>query len=911
MSIRLFTSWVRRGAAAHIEETDPISGHYPGPATFRPVITLARDEALQAPIHGPELPLLGPGAVIGLDAKIVVRTDPVPGATSVEDNYLVQVELARPDLPWLFTPAKPNAQNRLRPWLVLVVLEADKTKLEHGSPLPRISVTDSQLPDLSDSWGWVHAQVTVEDPAKAEEALRAPSGHGAVSRLLCPRRLSANTNYVACVVPATRAGVQAGLGLPLDPGPAIEMAWTVGTNQDVILPVYYSWMFTTSADGDFKSLVNRLRGVRADSINGFGTRTIDISSPWESPPQLGDGLTIELDGALRIGEAAPLNLPDEAQTNFETRLTRMLNFPAEQAPADSAGDPQLSAVAPPIYAGRHAGAPQVPETSGWLRTLNLDPRRRIAAAFGARYVREHQEFLMARAWDQIGEVQQANRLLALGEMASEVADRLHVRHVQTLEQSALFHLVAPARSRVRAQDAFTFQAAAATTPLPSGTATVGFRRLSRPLGPLGRKAFARTTPTLAKRGLAGDHKVRVIAPPVTVDGLAETRVANPLLTDATGRMAARAWQAVSMIEQAIPNPGDLTVLRKALDSGVQSGQQHGLKQRPPILIPIRPASKAIDPQEMASTLAQALLPSTNIFKRLKDRIRVPDSFGPGAFIQRIMTCPQFPAPLALALRQDHLEWLLPGLGNFPDDRVTLLEANPAFIEAFLAGVNHEMNRELLWREYPTDQRGTPFRHFWPRPNGDPDIPPITSWNRATPLGANGAANGPAAENMMILLVRGELLHRYPHTIVYAAPGRIDGKRLTLNTAVEWTAPQFLIKLDTKTTVFAYPLSRADVHSDVGNGKAGYYFVFSEPVSGARFNFDEPSGNLPANWADLDWDHVPQSRGFAVASASLPPPPQENGPHSPRWNSDAADIARIAFARPVRVGYHADELLGRI
>ncbi len=40
---------------------------------------------------------------------------------------------------------------------------------------------------------------------------------------------------------------------------------------------------------------------------------------------------------------------------------------------------------------------------------------------------------------------------------------------------------------------------------------------------------------------------------------------------------------------------------------------------------------------------------------------------------------------------------------------TLLRTNNRFIEAYLVGLNHEMGRELLWREYPTDQRGTYFR----------------------------------------------------------------------------------------------------------------------------------------------------------------------------------------------------------
>ena len=78
-----------------------------------------------------------------------------------------------------------------------------------------------------------------------------------------------------------------------------------------------------------------------------------------------------------------------------------------------------------------------------------------------------------------------------------------------------------------------------------------------------------------------------------------------------------------------------------------------------------------------------------------------------------MAGPQFTAPIGMALINSHPDWLVPGLGNFPDNRVTVLVADGAFVESFLAGANQEMNRELLWREYPTDQRGTPFRYFWP------------------------------------------------------------------------------------------------------------------------------------------------------------------------------------------------------
>jgi hypothetical protein len=914
MTTRLFTSWVRRGLAAGIAEPDPGSGPYPGPADFQPAITLARDGTAQASsLPGPNLPVLGPGAIVGIDLGAVVRTDPAPGATGVEDNHLALAELARPDLSWLFTPAKPNSANRLRPWLVLVVVDASTVALEPGTPLPRITVNDSELPDLNDSWAWAHAQVTVDDPTTAQQALVPPSGGSAISRLLCPRRLAPDTAYLACLVPSTLVGVQAGLGLPLDPGPALALAWTAGAGQDVVLPVFYSWTFSTGDNGDFKSLVQRLVGVKAVSITGFGTRTIDMSTPWESPPQLGDGMTIELDGALGIGVDRPGTLTDAARSAFETRLTSLLNFPASLQPTNATGDPTLSAVAPPIYGGTHAGAAQVPSADGWLRQLNLDPRRRIAAAFGTRYVQDHQEFLMARAWDQLGAVQAANRLRALAELAAEVADRLHARHIQTLGPSELLSVAAPARTRVLVSQAATLQATAASTPLPPGAGTVAFRRFSRPLGPIGRRAFARATPTVIEQGLSG--AVQAAPPPVALDGIAALAVApgpGQLTADATGSMVARAWQAITATEQTIQVPPNLSQVRQALNNAVGSrAGGFGFGSGTPGLVGTSPPTNPLSAPSLAATVAAALLPSSRIVKRLDGRILVPGNLGGGNTTVPVMACPEFKAPLAMALLQDHLDYLLPGLGNFPDDHVTLLSANAAFVEAFLTGANHEMNRELLWREYPTDRRGTPFRYFWPRPDGNADIPPITAWPITTALGQNGAGNGLDPANMIVLLVRGEVLRRYPRTIVFAAPGRIDGNSLTLDTSAPWTAPQFLLRLGATTTAFAYPLTAAQVHSDLSNGVAGWYFVFSEPVTGPRFKFGATASGSLQRWTDLDWDHVPQSRGFAIAGLDLAPPSQETAPTSPRWNNDAADMGRIAFARPFRVGYHADELLSGV
>ena len=101
------------------------------------------------------------------------------------------------------------------------------------------------------------------------------------------------------------------------------------------------------------------------------------------------------------------------------------------------------------------------------------------------------------------------------------------------------------------------------------------------------------------------------------------------------------------------------------------------------------------------------------------------------------------------------ELFVPNLNLIERDSVVALETNQDFIESYMVGVNHEFSRELLWREYPTDQRGTYFRQFWDvashfdptQPDADAlreklyDIPPIHAL--AAHLGAGRARQSTA------------------------------------------------------------------------------------------------------------------------------------------------------------------------
>src|SRR4051812_22350496 len=112
-----FLPWVRQGAAGAIATLDTLG---PKQAAVADVsVTLAVN---QAPLPAVPVRLRGPADIVGIDAHQVVRTDPRPGTSGFEPNCFPSIEFDRADFPWLFTPARANANGQLRPWLCLAVV---------------------------------------------------------------------------------------------------------------------------------------------------------------------------------------------------------------------------------------------------------------------------------------------------------------------------------------------------------------------------------------------------------------------------------------------------------------------------------------------------------------------------------------------------------------------------------------------------------------------------------------------------------------------------------------------------------------------------------------------------------------------------------------------------------------------
>ena len=194
----------------------------------------------------------------------VLRTDPLARTADFEPNYLACIEFDNPDFPWLFTPAAAGVNGRLRPWLVLVVLrQSDELTLRSSRdlPLPQVDAPAGRAarPDRVVGVGARAGRADGRDRSRSRTCSpRSPTRTSRGSSR--PRRLEAETSYLACVVPAFDAGRKAGLGEEVTAADEDELApaWD-GSKPVVTLPVYYHWEFATGSGGDFETLARRLR----------------------------------------------------------------------------------------------------------------------------------------------------------------------------------------------------------------------------------------------------------------------------------------------------------------------------------------------------------------------------------------------------------------------------------------------------------------------------------------------------------------------------------------------------------------------------------------------------------------------------------------------------------------------------
>ncbi len=888
--------WVRQGAASAITIPESL-GTQPQAAFASVDITL---KVNAAPLPKTTVQLRGPCDVVGIDLHQIVRTDPRASSNDFEPNCFPSIEFDRPDFPWLFSPASANTEQKLRPWLCLVVVrQQDGVTLasKPGAPLRVLQIESpaepaAELPDLVDSWAWAHAQVATLDGSFATvSSMLDTQPQLSLSRLICPRALIADTAYVACVVPAFEVGRRTGLGMTLNDADIAQLglapAWILGTAAPdrVQLPVYYSWEFRTGPGGDFASLARKLRSSMPE---GLGHRVVDIRHPgFELPADFPATATVQLGGALRPSNVAepPVLWADAVAPSFEQALAAIVNPPSP----DSNEPPLLT---PPLYGRWHAARDAATVgTANWFDELNLDPRWRVTAALGTTVIQQHQEALMASAWEQAAEMRHVNQRMRQFQLSMAVTESLHARHLTAIatrvpnNEEMLLRVAAPVFGRLRSNTGRTLVAQVDSSSLPVAATQTAMRRIGRQRGPLSRRiemqGFTRFPDHtwVARLNLGGSMPAPVRSAPVfaklpdlpTTDDVT-TAFWNFRFTIAPEERPLATLPTVDPLPGNWDYPGHF---RSAIFD-------HFKRLRPP---PPSVIHAHVNLSPVANVVLDQMHPRVALLKLIRAVVSTGDNVlqptAPGVTptgTENILMTPSFPQPMYQPLTELSQDLLLPGLDAVKPDTVLGLETNRAFVESYMVGLNFEMARELLWRGFPTDQQGTYFRNFWACDTADSATADVDDLRKRNDRALGAPPPGAPAEQF-VLLLRSSLLRRYPNALIYLSPISGTGPD---------EMPIFNGALNPDINFFGFRMSAT---AAAGDGiTTGFFVVIQEHPTEPRFGLDP--GKLP-----------PTASHLAVAQQ-----PPDVPLHGYTWGRNSAHMAGITRRRPVRIRIRVTQLL---
>jgi len=978
-----FVAWMRQGLGLYLDQVDNLGSGASG-TTGRPSINVklkleTKKNDGSAPDYediSHDLQLIGPGDIIGIDSRNVVRIHPERNTPNFEPNYLPFIEFYQDTFPWDYTPAGASG-DKLRPWLMLLVLEESEFEFMENpaGPLDYFTLEvdpDTVFPPKAQIWAFAHVHVNIDisnngtnDIAFAKQKLKeqlATNPDFAVARLLSPRKLSPDAHYRAFVIPAFESGRLAGLGEDPSGADVQQASWDNGaTIRPDQFPVYYSWSFQTGPFGDFEYLVRQLEGRVLPPEVGYQPLEV-LEDPFYDVPGVDPNDLTVMGGALKPIDGT---YPDFSnKKDWGTDIANLVNldqhsqfpdnglivFPVNPYSGDSVLDDPV--ITPPLYGKWHAiahtiepavgGLGEPPEAAvKWLRSLNTDPRHRAAAGLGTGVIQENQDKYMEIAWEQVGAILEANRMLRQAQLGIEIVSRLNNRHITTLSDYEQISLLGPLLQYIYCDKSTVYQIIADSI-IPVAALDPAFRHRMKPRGRvrkklakapsgsetilqgLGRGVFVKYTP-YADGKIGGPLFCPNPDPAGTTPGveinsetLANAQASNNLDFGFTNPPV----NVDDFFQSPNPVPNDASATQSMLTNGAVL---FGYIETPDeIKFPVNGTPLNPNHWPFVPCISAGLNPAITI----KDRVIIQIDADLDAIVP-ILAAPDYTEPMYKKLLDKDPNFILANIEAMPRNTITLLQANQEFIESYMVGLNHEMARELLWNEYPTDQRGSYFRQFWDVsrmviPDGESedeemfadklkDIKPIHRWAGFEELGEHNNRIQPGEDPPLVLAIRGEVVNRYPDIAIFAIKAHFDGNmKRVFDDNSEEKYPIYSADIAPDITFLGFDLSEAEARGD-GTTDAGWFFALKQPPAGPRFGLDEsPDGNNPGNitdWNDLTWQHL-NSNLFVDISTPSSSMPATNGDGNPAiaWGSNAADMAYILYQVPFMLAIHATEML---
>lgn len=655
---------------------------------------------------------------------------------------------------------------------------------------------------------WVLDLIPELLPQDRDVSLDSITGHmqreGSRSRLFCLRRLKPETSYMLFLVP-----YYLGDGSLFD----IEEQTTV--------PVYYHSRFMTSEKGDFEFLARRLK-VRPVPAH-LGTTQVHVG---ESKAHREGALAAP--GYTASGRESYREQPRAEEIYDE--LAQAIDTPGE--------DPYVTL---PYYGRQYQGhrlrhrteweANRAPQH--WSEELNLDLRNRISAGLGTRVIQKEQNEYLKQCWFQVGDLRLANEKIARAQGGLQLMQSLDERYIQTLSDDAFFILSRPFQSHFAYKEtgrSESIKKRLNRSGLPHGVAQPAFLKIAR------QRLSAKRLPLFA---------------------------AGRMLTPPSGML--RRWNRSAKVEWIGGLEREIKLPQVREDPIFPP-----LKSRIPVdSFDIAEARAKFDVKKVVRTKVRAQISINDSQKTINDAL------------DPIVVSPTIPEAMYRKLQTLSFDYILPGIQEIPMNSITLLEENRYFIESFFCGLNDEMGKELAWNQFPIEQKGTIFRQFWDpatveegeldelgAPQGMRDIRPLHLWKQGGDRSYLGGNPTEAAEGQgrIVLLLKGDLLRRYPETIVFALK-----KEESSETTIP---PVFRAQIGPDIVGIGFPFTLEEIEDKE------YYFVLREPQGAPRFGLDE------------------EGRG-------------DDSPYIENFASDVlhgASLAQATLQRPIQIKIHVTQML---
>jgi hypothetical protein len=586
-----------------------------------------------------------------------------------------------------------------------------------------------------------------------------------------------------------------------------------------------------------------------------------------------------------------------------------------------------------------------PNENIWIEELNLDPTNRVAAGLGTAVIRRIQEELMASAWDQAGQLRESNKHLRNSQLAREISSNIYQRSVKPLEQYVLIRMSRTFHSRVMVEEdednnekkSISVQGLLRRAGIPDSILSPSFTKINTKYQRIQRNKSGLGHGTLSildhfiKRGNR-DSEAAVLEASEPADLVTLDFVVNyPIIDGPIKEAGFRGTKLESYLGDTSVDEDERKMVRSIESSIPIAGSTVEELQG------VLEDTKAIL-EKIHQGLIQSLDPEHTIVSKVLKEVKRPERLREKTKDQLdiVVAYPEFKRPMFEPLRDLYEDFLFPGMGNIPQETIGILKTNPVFINSYMVGLNHEMARELLWRGYQTDQRGSYFRQFWdvsaavererlklPQEEDEKiiekyrDIPEIHRWNESKHQDIQRIAQreGEDQAERDVLLIRGELLMRYPDTVIYASRAipdvsNNDKPRLSLNDD-DIKEPIFRGTIPPDITFLGFDIPTKDFLAN-GEHPLGYFFIIQEQPSEPRFGIDNGNDStedddLPQSWDELKWSHVNSSLG-PNNYIDLEMGPLKDLELEPHWGTHAADLAYILLQKPFRMVVHAKELL---